>query len=143
MSGPLRSFQTVHWLTMTLSLLTFSAQGSSGGGCWSQRTGSRGMQRRDSLHICGREATAGKSRSPRGHVCMCEVAQFFLTLCDATDCSPPSSSVQGISQTRILERVPFPSPGHLPDPGIEPESLAMQADSLLLSHLGSLVLSLF
>ena len=103
MSGPLRSFQTVHWLTMTLSLLTFSAQGSSGGGCWSQRTGSRGMQRRDSLHICGREATAGKSRSPRGHVCMCEVAQFFLTLCDATDCSPPSSSVQGISQPRILE----------------------------------------
>ena len=31
--------------------------------------------------------------------------------------------------------LPFPSPGHLPDPGIEPASPAWQADSLLLSHL--------
>ena len=27
--------------------------------------------------------------------------------------------------------LPFPSPGDLPDPGIEPASLAWQADSLL------------
>ena len=33
---------------------------------------------------------------------------------------------------------PFPSPGHLPDPGIEPASPALQADSLPLSHQGSL-----
>ena len=26
--------------------------------------------------------------------------------------------------------LPFPSPGHLPDPGIEPRSAALQADSL-------------
>ena len=26
--------------------------------------------------------------------------------------------------------MPFPSPGDLPDPGIEPRSLALQADSL-------------
>ena len=26
--------------------------------------------------------------------------------------------------------MPFPSPGHLPDPGIEPMSPALQADSL-------------
>ena len=26
--------------------------------------------------------------------------------------------------------LPFPSPGDLPDPGIEPESLALQADFL-------------
>ena len=26
--------------------------------------------------------------------------------------------------------LPFPSPGHLPDPGIEPRSPALQADSL-------------
>ena len=32
-------------------------------------------------------------------------AQVCLTLCDLMDCSPPGSSVQGISQTRILERV--------------------------------------
>ena len=32
---------------------------------------------------------------------------------------------------------PFPSPGDLPNPGIEPRSPALEADSLLLSHWGS------
>ena len=32
-------------------------------------------------------------------------AQLPLTLCDPTDCSPPSSSVHGIFQARILELV--------------------------------------
>ena len=40
-------------------------------------------------------------------------------------CSPPGSSVHGISQARILEWVPFPHPGDLPDPGIEPVSPAL------------------
>ena len=39
-------------------------------------------------------------------------------LCDSLDCSPPGSSIQGISQSRILEWVPFPSPGDLSDPKI-------------------------
>ena len=34
--------------------------------------------------------------------------------------------------------LPFPSPGNLPNPGIEPTSPALQVDSLLLSHQGSL-----
>ena len=46
------------------------------------------------------------------------------------DCSPPGSSVHGILQARILEWVAIPSPGDLPDPGIEPWSPALQADSL-------------
>ena len=33
-------------------------------------------------------------------------------------------------------RLPFPSPGDLPDPGIESVSPALQADSLQLSHEG-------
>ena len=33
-------------------------------------------------------------------------------------------------QARILEWVAFPSPGHLPDPGIKPRSPALQEDSL-------------
>ena len=41
------------------------------------------------------------------------------------DCSPPGSSVHGTSQARILEGLPFPSPGNLPDLGIEPTSLAL------------------
>ena len=47
------------------------------------------------------------------------------------DCSSPGSSVHGIFQAIILERVPFPSPGDLPDPGIEPGSPAWYMDSLL------------
>ena len=41
------------------------------------------------------------------------------------DCSLPGSSVHGILQARILEWVPFPSPGDLPDSGIESESPAL------------------
>jgi len=41
------------------------------------------------------------------------------------DCSPPGSSVHGIFQVKILEWLPFPSPGDLPDPGIESMSPAV------------------
>ena len=50
---------------------------------------------------------------------------------DPMDCSSPDSSVHGISQARILQLLPFPSPGDLPDPGIQPVSPAFQADCLL------------
>ena len=39
------------------------------------------------------------------YVCVCEVTQSCLTLCDPIDCSPPGSSVYGILQARILEWV--------------------------------------
>ena len=35
------------------------------------------------------------------------------------DWSPPGSSVPGVSQARILEWIAFPSPGNLPNPGID------------------------
>jgi len=41
------------------------------------------------------------------------------------DCSPPGSSVHGLLQARILEWVAIPTPGNLPDPGIEPVSPAL------------------
>ena len=65
-------------------------------------------------------------------VCACPHAQLLscIQLCDPMDCSPPGSSVHGISQARILEWVAIPSPGDLCDPGIEPGSAALQADSL-------------
>ena len=50
--------------------------------------------------------------------------------CDSMDYGLPGFSVHGILQARILERLPFPSPGDLPDPGTEPRSPALQADSL-------------
>ena len=37
------------------------------------------------------------------------VTQSCPTLCDPTDCSLPGSSIHGISQARILERVTMPS----------------------------------
>ena len=44
-----------------------------------------------------------------------------------------------ISQARILEWLPFPSPGDLPDPGMEPVCLAPSAlDSVLLVPPGRL-----
>ena len=53
-----------------------------------------------------------------------------MALCDPRGCSPPGSSIHGILQIRILEWVAFPSPGDLPDIGIESQSPALQADSL-------------
>ena len=53
-----------------------------------------------------------------------------LQLCDPLDCSPPGSSVRGIFQARVLEWVARTSPGDLPNPGIEPRSSTLQADSL-------------
>ena len=53
------------------------------------------------------------------------------------DCSPPGSSVHGIFQVKILEWLPFPSTGDLPDQGSNPCLLQWQVDSLSLSHWGS------
>ena len=39
------------------------------------------------------------------HVSVCACAQSSLTLCDPMDCSPPHTSVHGVSQARILEWV--------------------------------------
>ena len=41
---------------------------------------------------------------------VCLITQSYQTLCDPMDCSPPGSSVHGIPQARILERVAMPSP---------------------------------
>ena len=53
------------------------------------------------------------------------VTQSCQTLCNHMD-----YTVHGILQARILEWVAFPSPGDLPNPGIEPRFPTLQADSL-------------
>ena len=54
------------------------------------------------------------------------------------DCNLPGSPVHGILQARILENIlPFPFPGDLSDPGIEPGSPELQVNSLPLSYQGS------
>ena len=57
-----------------------------------------------------------------------EVTQSCPTLCDPMDYSLSGSSIHEIFQARVLEWIP--SPGDLPDPGIEPGSPALQADTL-------------
>ena len=55
--------------------------------------------------------------------------QLCPTLCSPMDCSPPGSSVHGILQTRLLERVAMPSSfvGDLPYKGMELVSLISPA----------------
>ena len=48
--------------------------------------------------------------------------------CDPVDCSPPGSSVHGISRQESWSGLPCPPPGDLPDPGIEPKSPALADD---------------
>ena len=62
---------------------------------------------------------------------LCLVTQLCLTVCDPMDCSPPGSSVHGILRQEYWSGLPFPSPGNIPDPGIEPRSPELQAHSLL------------
>ena len=50
-------------------------------------------------------------------------------LCDHTLYSLQGSSVHGFSKQEYRSRLPFPSPGILPDPGIKPRSPALQAVS--------------
>ena len=57
----------------------------------------------------------------QGRVCVL-ATQLCLTLCHPMDCSPPGSSVHGILQARIVQWVAIPSPGDLPETGIEPGS---------------------
>ena len=45
-------------------------------------------------------------------------AQSYLTLCDPMDCSLPLSL--GFSRQEYWSTLPSPTPGYLPDPGIEP-----------------------
>ena len=62
-----------------------------------------------------------------------KVAQSCPTLCD-----PMDSTVHGILQARMLEWVAFPSPGDLPNSGIELRSPALQVDSLSAEPQGKL-----
>ena len=56
-----------------------------------------------------------------------KVTQLFLTLSNPMDYIPPGSSVHGIFQARILSGLPFPAPGVLPNPGMEPSTLESPA----------------
>ena len=54
-------------------------------------------------------------------------AHLHPNLCDLTDCSPPGSSVNGISQARVLEWIAISFSRGSSDLGIEPASLESPA----------------
>ena len=54
--------------------------------------------------------------------------RLFATLWTVGYQPPPS---MGFSRQKHWSGLPFPSPGDLPDPGIEPQSPALQTDALL------------
>ena len=59
-----------------------------------------------------------------------EVAQSCSTLCDPWTVAYQASPSMEFYRQEYWSGVPFPSPGHLPDPGMEPRSPALQADAL-------------
>ena len=62
--------------------------------------------------------------------------QLFVTPWTVAYQAPPS---MGFSRQEYWSGFPFPSPGDLPNPGIEPRSPALQADALLSDPQGSAI----
>ena len=65
-----------------------------------------------------------------------EVVQSCLTLCNPGTVAHQTPPSIGFSRQEHLSGLPFPSPGDLPDPGIEPRSPTLQADALTSEPLG-------
>jgi len=60
-------------------------------------------------------------------MCACVCAQWCLTLCDPMGYALPGASVMEFSRQEYWSRFPFPTPGDLPDRGIEHVSSALSA----------------
>ena len=58
-----------------------------------------------------------------------KLLQLCLILCNPVDCSSPGFSRYSPGTNTAVDK-PFPSSGDLVNPGIEPRSLALKADSL-------------
>ena len=68
-------------------------------------------------------------------VCVCVCVSFSVvfntpTLCNPMDCHQ-AALFMGFSWQEYWNRLPFPSPGDLPNQGIKPRFTTLQADSLL------------
>ena len=67
--------------------------------------------------------------------CCCFVTKSYPTLSDPMDYTLPGSSVHGLYGQEYWSELSFPSPGGLPNSGIEPMTPALQVNSLPWSHL--------
>ena len=68
-----------------------------------------------------------------------KLLQSRPTLCDPMNVAHQALLSMGFSRQEHWNGLPFPSPGDLPDPRIEPVSLALQADSLPTEPPGKLI----
>ena len=79
-----------------------------------------------SAHLLGKPLTAGQKRPNLVLEMLCVLSCSVVSATPWTvACQAPLS--MGILQARILEWLPCPPPGHLPNPGIEPMSPASPA----------------
>ena len=69
----------------------------------------------------------------------CLVASVVSNSLQPHGLQPAKLQSMGFSRQEYWSELPFPSPGDLPDPGIKPESLTLQADALLSEPPGKLV----
>ena len=63
-------------------------------------------------------------------VCVCESLSRVQPFATAWAVAHQAPLSMGFSRQEYWSGLSFPSPGDLPDPGTEPGSLALQADSL-------------
>ena len=63
-------------------------------------------------------------------LCVCSVPQSCPTVCHPLDCARQAPLFMGFPRQEYWSGLPFPSPGDLPNPGIEPGCPISQADSL-------------
>ena len=73
-----------------------------------------------------------------GKVKESEVAQSCPTLMDSWTAAHQAPPSMEFSRQEYWSGLPFPSPGDIPDPQIEPRSPAVQADALLSEPPGKL-----
>ena len=73
-------------------------------------------------------------------MCMCSEAQSCQTVCSLWTVAGQTPLSMEFSRQKYWSGLLFPTPGDLPDPGIEPASLVslVLVNSLPLHHLGSL-----
>ena len=70
-------------------------------------------------------------------VCVCELLSCVQLFVIPWTTVRQALLTMEFSRQEYWSGLPFPSPGHLPNPGVEPMSPTWQVDSLSLSHLGS------
>ena len=78
------------------------------------------------------------SESTEKILCACSVTSVVSNSVSPWTVARQAPLSRGFSRQEYWSGLPFPSPGDFLNPGIEPVSPALQADSLPLSHQGSL-----